>query len=153
MEAFKGIIFDSHSAVFRCPQGAITCGETLRLSVFVSAALNPARVTLRLWENEAERLLPMEKQRFFTHTPYGDFLQEFSLNVSCETIGLLWYQFWVDTSEGRLYCGNSEDMLGGPCTVRTEPDYRYSYRINVAGGNYVSNFPRPFFPGAGSGGL
>ena len=86
MEAFKGIIFDSHSAVFRCPQGAITCGETLRLSVFVSAALNPARVTLRLWENEAERLLPMEKQRFFTHTPYGDFLQEFSLNVSCETI-------------------------------------------------------------------
>lgn len=162
MEAFKGIIFDSHSAVFRCPQGAITCGETLRLSVFVSAALKPARVTLRLWENEAERLLPMEKQRFFTHTPYGDFLQEFSLNVSCETIGLLWYQFWVDTSEGRLYCGNSEDMLGGPCTVRTEPDYRYSYRINVAAADFsvpewaqgaimYQIFPDRFFRAQGAG--
>lgn len=132
MEAFEGIIFDSHSEVFRRPQGAVPRGKTLELSVFVSAGLSPQGVTARLWQNGAERLLPMEPKRFFAHTPYGDFLQEFRLNVSCETIGLFWYQFIVDTPEGRLYAGNREDRLGGACCVRREPDYRFGYRVNVA---------------------
>ena len=162
MEAFKGIIFDSHSTAFRCPQGAIKRGETLKLSVFVSAALSPERVTARLWENGAERLLPLERRRFFSHTPYGDFLQEFCLNVSCETIGLFWYQFRIDTPGGPLYCGNREDMLGGACAVRTEPDYRYSYRVNVVdeafavpdwaqGAVMYQIFPDRFFRARGEG--
>ena len=162
MESFNGIIFDSHNPVFRSPQGAVKRGETLTLCLFVSAALFPARVTVRIWQKETEHLFSMEKKGFFAHTPYGDCLHQFCLNVSCETIGVFWYQFLVETSQGILYCGNQEDMLGGACTLRNTPDYRFSYRVNVIDESFAvpdwaqgavmyQIFPDRFFRARGTG--
>ncbi len=113
MEAFQGVIFDSHDEFFRHPQGAIPCGGTLTLRVLVSRAIGAYGVTVRIWENNEEKLLNMTKGGFFSHTPYGDFLDEYAINVSRETIGLSWYQFMVNTSYKPLYICNSSDGLGG----------------------------------------
>ena len=85
MEAFQGVIFSSHDEQFRSPQGAIVKGSELTLRILVSKALAPYGVTLRLWDNGIERLLAMRHTNSFAHTPYGDFLEEFTVNVSCET--------------------------------------------------------------------
>ena len=97
METFQAVIFDSHDAQFRSPQGAIPRGQSLTLRILVHASLSAYGVTLRLWENNCERLLNLTRTNFFSHTPYGDFLEEYSINVSRETSGLSWYYFIINT--------------------------------------------------------
>jgi 4-alpha-glucanotransferase len=161
MEAFQGIIFDSHDPYFRSPQGAIPQGEDLKLRIFVSKALAPYGVTLRLWDNGCERLLNMTCTNYFDHTPYGDFLEEYTVNVSCETLGLLWYCFIVNTPGKPLYCLNDQLLTGGRGQILNYLDLRFSFQITVIkkdfktpdwakGAIMYQIFPDRFFKGQGS---
>lgn len=131
MEAFQGIIFDSHNEQFRCPQGAIRQGDSLVLRIFVSRGLSAYGVTLRLWCDGQEYLYNMPRTNVFDHTPYGDFLEEYSINVSCETLGLLWYCFIINTPQKPLYCLNNSLMLGGKGEIKEYPDYAHCFQITV----------------------
>ncbi len=131
MEAFQGVIFNSHDEQFRCPQGAIALGENVTLRIFVSKALSAYGVTLRLWENDEEKLLMMTRTNVFDHTPYGDFLEEYSINVSCETLGLTWYYFIVNTPVKPLYCVNNELLTGGEGQILEYQDLTRSFQITV----------------------
>ncbi len=131
MEAFQGIIFDSHNEQFRCPQGAIRQGDSLVLRIFVSRGLSAYGVTLRLWCDGQEFLYNMPRTNVFDHTPYGDFLEEYSINVSCETLGLLWYCFIINTPQKPLYCLNNSLMLGGKGEIKEYQDYSKSFQVTV----------------------
>jgi len=99
------IYHDSRDPMFRQPLGAVPCGRTLRLRV---RAEGLHRVNLRLWWQNAEKLLPMKP----THAN----LYECELKLPAEP-GLLWYYF-VAEGEGRTwYLGNAADGLGGVGTV------------------------------------
>ena len=131
METFQSVIFNSHDEQFRCPQGAIPLGHSITLRIFISKALSAYCVTLRLWENEQEKFLTMRHTNTFEHTPYGDFLEEYSINVPCETLGLTWYQFIINTSVKPLYCLNNSSMLGGVGEISEYQDLTRSFQITV----------------------
>ena len=131
MEAFQGVIFNSHDDFFRSPQGAVRSGDQLRLRILISKALSAYGVTLRLWDNGVERLLNMTRRNIFDHTPYGDHLEEYSLNVSCETSGLLWYYFIINTPVKPFYLVNNLEMLGGKGELLSFADQSRSFQITV----------------------
>ncbi|MBR2861907.1 MAG: glycoside hydrolase family 13 protein [Clostridia bacterium] len=131
METFQAVIFDSHDAQFRSPQGAIPRGQSLTLRILVHASLSAYGVTLRLWENNCERLLNLTRTNFFSHTPYGDFLEEYSINVSRETSGLSWYYFIINTPSKPLYCLNNQQMLGGAGEICDRPYFERSFQITT----------------------
>lgn len=136
METFQSVIFNSHDEQFRCPQGAITLGDSITLRIFVSKALSAYGVTVRLWVNDEEKLLAMTRTNFFDHTPYGDFLEEYSINVSCETLGLMWYYFIVYTPAKPIYCLNNSSMLGGIGNICEYQDTSRSFQITVINEGY-----------------
>ena len=136
METFQSVIFNSHDEQFRCPQGAITIGDSITLRIFVSKALFAYGVTLRLWFNNEEKLLAMTRTNTFDHTPYGDFLEEYTINVSCETLGLTWYHFIVYTPAKPLYCLNNQSMTGGEGEVEEYQDTTRSFQITVMQRDY-----------------
>lgn len=136
METFQSVIFNSHDEQFRCPQGAIALGNSVTLRIFVSKALSAYGVTVRLWVNDEEKLLAMSHTNTFDHTPYGDFLEEYSVNVSCETLGLMWYHFIIYTPAKPLYCLNNQEMLGGVGEIKEYHDTTKSFQITVIKNDY-----------------
>ena len=164
METFQSVIFNSHDEQFRCPQGAIALGDSITLRIFVSKVLSAYGVTLRLWENDEEKLLAMTRTNTFDHTPYGDFLEEYTINVSCETLGLVWYYFIVYTPAKPLYCLNNQLMTGGEGEIKEYQDTSKSFQITVIENDYKTPdwakgaimyqiFPDRFFRNAASGDL
>jgi len=93
---------DSRDPMYRAPLGAMPCGKQLRLRVFAEGL---HRVYLRLWWQNAEKLLPMKP----THAN----LYECELRLPKEP-GLLWYFFVAEGDGGKTwYLGNAADGLGG----------------------------------------
>ena len=109
---------DSRDPLYRDPQGAAPCGQTVRLRV---KAEELHGVCLRLWWQEAESVLPM--------CPIHGGLYECQLKLP-NTPGLLWYYFIAQDNRGRTrFLGNAADGLGGAGQVREEaPD---GYQITV----------------------
>lgn len=162
MEALQGVIFDSHDETFRCPQGAVPCGQLLTLRVLVSRGSGVTGLSLRLWADNAERILPMEKGRFYRHTPYGDYLDEYVVNVSRETLGLVWYQFLIFTDGSCYYGGCDADHLGGKVVIYDHPEPVRSFQITLTepgfsvpdwakGAIMYQIFPDRFYSAAGYG--
>lgn len=93
---------DSRDPMYRSPLGAMPCGKKLRLRVFTEGL---HRVYLRLWWQNAEKLLPMKPTRAN--------LYECELTLP-RTPGLLWYFFVAEDDGGKTwYLGNAADGLGG----------------------------------------
>ncbi|MBP5661945.1 MAG: glycoside hydrolase family 13 protein, partial [Clostridia bacterium] len=130
MESVASVIFDSHNEDFRSPQGAIPCGSAVTLRVLVSKALDAYGVTLRLWEDEEEQLLNMLHGRDYTETPYGAFFEEYTICVSRETPGPIWYEFVVNTPGKPLTVCNPADGLGGRADVLDRPVSARSFQLS-----------------------
>ena len=109
---------DSRNPFYRQPQGAVTCGTKLRLSVH---AHGMQKVWLRLWWNNAESKVQMRRQE-------GD-LFECRVSAPCSP-GLLWYFFVAeDENGGTWFFGNAPDGLGGAGAVSAyEPG---GYQVTV----------------------
>ncbi len=112
------IFHDSRDPVYRAPQGAAPCGAPLRLRV---RAEGLHRVSLRLWWQDQESLLPMK--------PAHAGLYECELKLPAEP-GLLWYFFIAEDYDGRTwFFGNAADGLGGAgMTTDTQPA---GYQVTV----------------------
>ncbi|MBQ3424419.1 MAG: glycoside hydrolase family 13 protein [Clostridia bacterium] len=119
------IFHDSRDPVFRTPQGAVPCGETLCLRL---RAEGVHRVQLRLWWQDSETLLPMKPTRAN--------LYECELALPREP-GLLWYFFVASDMDGRTwYLGNAADGLGGVgCVSEGEPG---GYQVTVYSPDYAT---------------
>ena len=109
---------DSRDPVYRMPQGAAPCGALLCLRVWAERLHN---VRLRIWWNNAEKVLPMA----LTHSN----LYECEFTLPDET-GLLWYFFVAEDDEGRTwYFGNAGDGMGGAGMIsQSQPA---SYQVTV----------------------
>ena len=162
MEAFKTVIFNSHNEYFRYPQGAIPCGSLLTLKILVHAAVQATSVTLRLWQDGKEERLQMQKGKFYSSCAFGNYLQEYFINVSRETISLAWYYFIIDCGKKRLFCVNNAEMLGGEGDVIDFEDQTKSFQITVIspdftvpdwaqGATMYQIFPDRFFRAQNSG--
>ena len=112
------IYHDSRDPMYRTPLGALPCGKKLRLRVFAEGL---HRVYLRLWWQNAEKLLPMK--------PTLANLYECDLKLPREP-GLLWYYFVAEGDGGRTwFLGNAADGLGGVGMIsESEPG---GYQVTV----------------------
>lgn len=117
------IFHDSRSGIYRYPTGAVTCGQTVSLSV---RATGVQKAQLRVWWNNSEELHDMQ--------PIGGDLYTADLTMP-DTPGLLWYYFRFVDDEGVIrYFGNAEDGLGGVgVQSNKEPS---SYQITVYDGSF-----------------
>ncbi len=98
---FKEILHDSHKLALRAPFGAVEAGTPVTLRLRLEEAPDVS-VRLRLWEENAERLIEGRRA--------GGFV-EFTL-VPQKT-GLVWYYFILDTPGSARYYGVKHPNLGG----------------------------------------
>lgn len=98
---------DSRDGRYRSPFGAVTVGSAVRLKIDVGADAG-ASVTLRTWvDGEGEGYIAMYGERF------GDFFR-FTGEISREVPALVWYQFVIKCSDGRVvHYGAREGRTGG----------------------------------------
>lgn len=136
MEAFKTVIFSSHDEYFRSPQGAISVGSSVKLKILIHESLSDATVSLRLWENEKETIMPLSRGALLKDSPYGSYLREFSIIVPRETLSIAWYFFIIESCGKTLYCINNEDMLGGEGHISEFRDERYSFQLSTVDADF-----------------
>lgn len=123
MELF--VTHDSHSEQYRVPFGAVKTGEkiTIRLLANCDEAIT---VTLRLWFDNRQQLIPMVKVDEF-----------FEAAIAPTDNFLMWYYFIINTPEGEFFYGNNSRNRGGLGELtRYEPP---SFQITV----YDKNFKTP----------
>ncbi|HIS01373.1 MAG TPA: glycoside hydrolase family 13 protein [Candidatus Excrementavichristensenella intestinipullorum] len=109
---------DSRHLMYRTPAGPGACGAPVTLRLKAHPPVE--KVTLRLWWQDAEKLLPMQ------HAGDGLWTVDFTLP---DTPGTLWYYFIADSGLRRMWYGNATDRMGG---VGGEyPGEPPSYQITV----------------------
>ena len=118
------IFFNSRDIKFKNPFGAVKTGESI--SFFVAGEADS--VTLRLWYDNAETLVPMAKTE-------GGFSAEFTMP---ETPQLVWYHFIIDTPYGRKYYYNNDEKFGGIGILKDIPEGN-SFQITV----FAKDFKTP----------
>jgi cyclomaltodextrinase len=124
---------DSHDEFYRCPFGAVECAQkiTIRLKLH-DTSLKVDSAVLRLWENGAEKKIPMDK--FLDCT--GKTIYQCDITAPKEA-GLLWYYFIIQCRGAVYYYGNNPENLGGVGATYCNPPS--SYQITV----YKKNFTTP----------
>lgn len=119
-------LHNSHETFFRCPFGAVACGEKITLRLLIHSFLEVNTVYLRLWRNnygeEKVRMVGGENQQ-----DEKIYLTEID---TPNQPGLVWYYFIIETQDGKTYYyGNNSAQLGGIGEVyQWEPP---SYQITV----------------------
>ncbi|MBR2915979.1 MAG: glycoside hydrolase family 13 protein [Clostridia bacterium] len=117
--------YNSRDLKYKNPFGAIkTEGET----EFFIKTEGVFEATLRLWQNEREILIPMEKTE-------GGFFGRVDMP---EKPQLVWYHFILRTDEGTKYYYDNEESFGGEGVLKDCPDGK-DYQITV----YDKNFKTP----------
>lgn len=119
---------NSFDTQYRKPFGAVVCGTTVKLSLFVRGVDN---VRLRLWIYEREVVLTGVATPA-THDGYDGVLYSFEADMP-DYPCLVWYYFLLDTPRGSLY-------YSAPNGIGKFADYPpHAYRITV----YSANFKTP----------
>jgi 4-alpha-glucanotransferase len=118
---------NSHDLRYRTPFGAVRAGESVLLSLDVTAGLSPVSCFLVLYgDGENAVKIPMEQNE-----------SRFSITIKAPgEPTLLWYYFSIKDSGGQVYYyGNNIQRLGGPGLLSMNvPE---SYQITVYGGDSV----------------
>ncbi len=96
------ILHNTRQTEYRNPTGAVLAETEVQLSIIVEDA--PVEcVILRLWLNNAERLVPMIS---------NGAVWSATVKTPPES-ALLWYYFIIETPMGRTYYGNNSKQTGG----------------------------------------
>lgn len=111
------VIHDSQSLTYRNPFGAAVCGSEITLSIFCSEPWQA--VTLRLWQDGGEMLVPMER------TQPGWFVGKITARVP----GLIWYYFILRCDGKVSYYGNNPEHLGGIGSLTDETPASYQLTV------------------------
>ena len=126
------VFHNSREIKYRCPKGAVPCGEKVSLSLEVRSECVPDSVRLRLWDG-AEHFVEMQNQ----NTAENIYLYSVDITMP-EKSGLLWYYFEVTANGETVYYSNNDKMTGG-IGVQTGYPTGISYQITV----YDKNFKTP----------
>ena len=114
---------NSQDIHYRKPLGAVTCGMKITIR---AKAEGMSAVTLRLWYDSVEHLVPMQLEG-------GHY--EATITMP-EEPRLVWYYFIAETAEGRRFYGNNEKCLGGEGAIYDyEPN---SFQITVYRKEYTT---------------
>ncbi|EGO61727.1 bifunctional glycogen debranching protein GlgX/4-alpha-glucanotransferase [Acetonema longum] len=114
----------SHRAEFRSPFGAVTCGQTIRLSLAVLPRMGVTAVMLRLWrDGQGEQLLTL------SHRGSSQGAEWYETEIQAGDAGLIWYYFLVNAAGRTFYYGNNQAMLGGLGRIADQPPG--SYQVTV----------------------
>lgn len=117
------LFHDSRNIAYRFPFGAVPTGETVTLRLRAQGDV-PQKVFLRLWAEERECLIEMQK----TEERGG---QWYSVSISMpQTAQLVWYYFIAEKDGERTYYSNRADRLGGE-GQQIEAPTDISYQITV----------------------
>ncbi|MGI5899886.1 MAG: glycoside hydrolase family 13 protein [Christensenellales bacterium] len=112
---------DSRDIRCRNPFGAVRQGTTITISARCDSA-----VTLRLWQDGSERLIPMTLRKS------SDLWQA---SFSAGKVGIIWYYFIVGKD---IYCAPA-DLLGGQSCLHKRGERLDSHQITV----YDAGFSAP----------
>lgn len=115
------IYHNSRDPFFRSPFGAVETGTRITIRIKIQAG-HIDLAQLRLWYNETESLLDMERGE-------GD-IYSVSFNAPLSPM-LMWYGFKISADGKTVYYANAEDGLGGVGQVAGE--LLKSYQITVCG--------------------
>lgn len=88
--------------MYRTPPGAGACLSPVTLRIKADPQVE--RVSLRLWWQDAQQLIPMQHM--------GDGLWTVDLSLP-DSPGTLWYHFIAEAGLRRIWYGNATDRLGG----------------------------------------
>ncbi|MDL2258644.1 glycoside hydrolase family 13 protein [Eubacteriales bacterium OttesenSCG-928-K08] len=113
----RTVYHNSRLLRFRSPSGAMPAGQPLKIALCVGQALENASVTLRVWMDEQETLLPMQVEREEQGALFC-----VTFNVT-KTPGLMWYYFKLELPDGTVcyYGGESGE---GRCCASEPPAYQ-----------------------------
>lgn len=126
------VFHNSRDTKYRCPKGAVPCGEKVSLALEVRSECTPNSVRLRLW-NGAEYFAEMESKNAREN------VYLYSVDITMpEKSGLLWYSFEVTANGETVYYSNNGNATGG-IGVQTGYPTGVSYQITV----YDQNFKTP----------
>ena len=126
------VFHNSRDIKYRCPKGAVPCGEKVSISLEVRAEYIPDSVRLRLWDG-AEHFVEMQNKS----TAENVYLYSVDITMP-EKSGLLWYYFEVAANGEVAYYSNNDKMTGGIGVQNTYPT-GVSYQITV----YDKSFKTP----------
>lgn len=144
-------VHNSHDALFRAPSGAVPCGTTVTLRLRVDAALEDARVTLRLWSTQRVDGIGMARAEG------GGMWRTYqaAFDVPAEPC-LVWYYFEIQAGGRTFWFGNADDQMGGngrvwdsqpPAYQITVYDARFAPPRWMRDGIVYQVFPDRFFDG------
>lgn len=132
MEIIMQVFHNSRDIKYRCPKGAVPCGEKVSLALEIKSKCMPSRVRLRLWDG-AEHFIEMQNKNA------AENVYLYSADVVMpEKSGLLWYYFEVTANGETVYYSNNTKMTGG-IGVQTAYPTGISYQITV----YDKSFKTP----------
>ena len=144
-------VHNTRDAFYRTPFGAAPCGTRVFLRLRVDAALEDARVSLKLWSSDKAETLAMEC------VGIGGMWRTYEASFSApQEPGLVWYHFMIETGSRMFYFGNADDGMGGHGRVWDDPPP--SFQVTVYDGAFATPqwmpdgivyqiFPDRFFDG------
>lgn len=111
------VYHDSHSLDYRQPFGAVACGQKIRIRLEIRSTIAVEDCSLRLWERERERFIPMEISQCTTDSCTLENTEQtvvFELKYDTPNEpGLVWYHFRILVGGQYSYYGNNLNRLGG----------------------------------------
>lgn len=117
---------NSREKFYRRPFGAVECGTEIRFRISASGIGIPNAVRL-VYKRDAKEEIRVDMAYLFN---LGD-LCIYSVKVKMpDEVGLIWYYFEIETSQGIVYYGNNSKNLGGMGEVSFQKPER-SFQITV----------------------
>ena len=118
------VYHNSQQMLYRSPFGAVDIGTEITLRIAVKEKRRAPSVTLRLWVNNAEELVPMKLSGKMDTTLF------YEAKISAmKNPGLMWYYFIIESEADRWYYCNNSEFLGGEGSLLMSP--ADSYQITV----------------------
>lgn len=105
---------DSQKSYFRLPVGAAEADSMVKLGLRITTHEEIKQVLLRLWVDNAEKLVPMHDRLDkgeAVPTSENHFYAAHIHTPECGT--LVWYYFIVTLADGTIYYGNNAEQWGG----------------------------------------
>lgn len=140
------IFFDSQDTLYKSPFGAVPCGDTINLKIFISEDVKAEKVILHLLEDNKENpnfpkknMIEMKKNENF-----------FTISFKAPDYPkLLFYTFEI-FGEKKYFYGNNERALGGPGKIYFENPSYYQittfYRDNKVSNWFKHSIAYQIFP-------
>ena len=111
---------NSQDIKYRSPFGAVRTDSAVSLRLDVSDTAADVSATVRLWYNDTERLVVMNKE-----SDGNEFVFRAEISVPSDSC-LLWYSFIIDSNGETIWYANTSQLggIGGLCADGSAESYQ-----------------------------